>query len=201
MPQRLNPQTLLQLRIELRYTDPMIWRRVLVPDTITLVQLHAVIQESMGWSNSHLHEFEIAGLRYGMTDSEWDVDPELINEERKKLLKVLGDQKQFDYLYDFGDSWLHRITLEKRLPVIEKITLDNIIPAIEPQRYAMCVDGENACPPEDVGGVPGYYNFLDVVSNPDHEEYEEMIEWCGGLFNPEFFDIDVTNTKLKRIRL
>ena len=119
MSQRQKPQTLLQLRIELRYTDPMIWRRVLVPDTITLVQLHAVIQESMGWSNSHLHEFEIAGLRYGMTDSEWDVDPELINEERKELLKVLGDQKQFDYLYDFGDSWLHRITLEKILPMIE----------------------------------------------------------------------------------
>ena len=87
----------------------------------------------MGWCNSHLHEFDIAGLRYVMTDPEWDVDPELINEERKKLLKVLGDQKQFDYLYDFGDSWLHRITLEKRLPVIEQITLDNIIPAIEPQ--------------------------------------------------------------------
>jgi len=201
MSQRLNPQTLLQLRIELRYTAPMIWRRVLVPETITLVQLHAVIQESMEWSNSHLHEFEIAGLRYGMTDSEWDVDPELINEERKKLLKVLGDQKQFDYLYDFGDSWLHRITLEKRLPMIEQITLDNIIPGIEPQRYAMCVDGENACPPEDVGGVPGYHKFLDVISNPDHEEYDEMIEWCGGSFDPEFFDIDTANTNLKRIRL
>ena len=66
----------MQLRIELRYTDPVIWRRVLLPDTITLVQLHAVIQESMGWCNSHLHEFDIAGLRYGMTDPEWDVDPE-----------------------------------------------------------------------------------------------------------------------------
>ena len=189
MPQRLNPQTLLQLRIELRYTDPMIWRRVLVPDTITLVQLHAVIQESMGWWNSHLHEFDIVGLRYGMTDPEWDVDPELINEARKKLLKVIGHGKQFDYLYDFGDSWLHRITLEK------------ILPMIQPQRYAVCVGGENACPPEDVGGVPGYYNFLDVISNPDHEAFEEMIEWCGGLFNPEFFDIDATNTKLKRVRL
>jgi len=155
----------------------------------------------MGWLNGHLHEFDIAGLRYGMTDPEWDIDLELIDEAGKKLLKVLGHCRQFDYLYDFGDSWLHRITLEKILPMIEQITLDEIIPMIEPQRYAVCVDGENACPPEDVGGVPGYYDFLDVISNPDHEEYEEMIEWRGGSFNPEFFDIDTANTNLKRIRL
>jgi len=201
MSQRQTPKTLLQLLIELRYTDPLIWRRVLVPDTITLVHLHAVIRESMGWRNGHLHEFDIAGSRYGMIDPEWDVDPELINEAGKKLLNVLVDQKQFDYLYDFGNSWLHRITLEKRLPIIEQITMDEIIPMIEPQRYAMCVDGENACPPEDVGGVPGYYNFLDVITNPDHEEYDEMIEWCGGSFDPEFFDIDTANKNLKRIRL
>jgi hypothetical protein len=201
MSERQNPQTLLKLRIELLYTDPLIWRRVLVPDTITLVKLHAVIQESMGWWDSHLHEFDIAGRRYGMTDPEWDVDPELIDEAGKKLLNVLVDQKQFDYLYDFGDSWLHRIMLEKRLPMIEQITLDNIIPGIEPQRYAMCVDGENACPPEDVGGVPGYSNFLDIISNPDHEEYDEMIEWWGGSFDPEFFDIDTANKNLKRIKL
>lgn len=201
MSERQTPQTLLQLRIELLYTDPLIWRRVLVPDTITLVQLHAVIQESMGWLNCHPHDFDIAGRRFGMIDPEWDVDPKLINEARKTLLKVLWNRKQFDYLYDFGDSWLHRITQEKILPIIEQITLDEIIPMIGPQRYAMCVDGENACPPEDVGGVPGYHNFLDVISNPDHEEYDEMIEWCGGSFDPEFFDIDTANKNLKRIRL
>ncbi len=189
MSPRLNPETLLQLRIELTYTEPTIWRCVLIPDTITLVQLHSVIQESMGWWNSHLHEFDIAGLRYGMIDPDWDDDPELINEARKKLLKVLGRRKKFNYIYDFGDSWLHRITLEK------------IYPMVKPQRYALCVGGENACPPEDVGGVPGYYEFLDVIANPDHEEYEQMLEWCGGSFNPESFDINATNANLKRIRL
>jgi hypothetical protein len=189
MPKRLNPQTLLQLRVELRGIEPVIWRCVLVPDTITLVKLHAVIQAAMGWWDSHLHEFDIAGLRYGMTDPEWDMDLELIDEARKKLLKVLGNRRQFDYLYDFGDSWLHRITLERTLPMTK------------PQRYAVCVAGENACPPEDVGGVPGYYDFLHVISNPDHEEHEEMLEWCGGSFNPLHFDIDATNTVLKHIKL
>ena len=180
---------LVQLRVELRYIEPVIWRCVLVPDTITLVKLHAVIQAVMGWWDSHLHEFDIAGLHYGMTDPNWDLDPELINEARKKLLKVLGHRRQFDYLYDFGDSWLHRITLERTLPMIKS------------QRNAMCLAGENACPPEDVGGVPGYYDFLHAISNPDHEEHEEMLEWCGGSFNPRSFDIDATNTVLKQIKL
>jgi len=85
MPQQLNPQGLLQLRIELRDIEPVIWRCVLVPDTITLVRLHAVIQAAMGWWDSHLHEFDIAGLRYGMTDPDWDLDPELIDEARKNF--------------------------------------------------------------------------------------------------------------------
>ena len=89
MSQRQTPKTLLQLLIELRYTDPLIWRRVLVPDTTTLVHLHAVIRESMGWRNGHLHEFDIAGSRYGMIDPEWDVDPELINEAGKNCSMFL----------------------------------------------------------------------------------------------------------------
>jgi len=111
MVSRLNPPTLLQLRIELCDTHPVVWRCVLVPDTITLVQLHAVIQAAMGWWDAHLHEFDIGGLRYGMPDPEWDLGPELINEARKKLLTVLGNRKTFDYLYDFGDSWRHRCTI------------------------------------------------------------------------------------------
>ena len=189
MSQRLSPKTLLHLRIELSHTDPLIWRTVLVPDTITLVKLHAVIQAAMGWWNSHLHEFNIAGFRYGMTDPEWDLDADLIDEGRKRLLKILGHRKYFDYLYDFGDSWWHRVTLEA------------VLPMTNPQRYALCVAGENACPPEDVGGVPGYYEFLDVISNPDHEEHESMLEWIGGTFDPQLFDIDAANAGLKRIKL
>ena len=188
MPNKPAP-TSLQLRIELKHTSPAIWRVVVVPDSITLVQLHQVIQEAMGWSNSHLHEFDIAGSRYGMTDPDWDLDPELINEARKKLVKVLYGKKKFHYLYDFGDSWLHEITVEDQRP------------ATKPLRYAMCLYGENQCPPEDVGGVPGYYQFLDVLSDPDHEEYEEMLEWYGGEFDPQSFDLEAVSEGLKRIKL
>ena len=189
MVSRLNPQTLLQLRIELCDTDPVVWRCVLVPDTITLVKLHAVIQAAMGWWDYHLHEFDIGGLRYGIPDPEWDLGPELINEARKKLLTVLGNRRKFDYLYDFGDSWLHRITLEERLPMRQ------------PQCYALCVAGENARPPEDVGGIPGYYEFLEVIADPSHEEHQSMLGWCGGSFDPRRFDIDAVNESLKRIKL
>ncbi len=189
MSQRLNPQTLLQLRIELMHTEPVIWRTVLVPDTITLVKLHAVIQTAMGWCGGHLHEFEIDGLNYGQIDPDWGMDPEPINEARKRLLKVLGNRRHFHYLYDFGDAWWHRITLEATLPMTQ------------PQRYAQCVAGENACPPEDVGGVPGYYEFLDAINDPAHEEHDSMMEWYGVPFDPELFDVDVTNAQLKQIKL
>jgi hypothetical protein len=189
MTKTLAPATLLQLRISLKYSNPAIWRVVLVPDSITLVQLHQVIQEAMGWWSGHLHEFDIAGRRYGMIDPEWDEDPELLNEARKSLLKVLGGKKKFLYLYDFGDSWLHEITLEAQLPMIKA------------QRYATCLMGENACPPEDVGGLPGYYEFLEVIADTENEEHEDMLEWCGGSFDPKAFDVDAINEQLKRIKL
>ena len=189
MTKRPAPKNLLQLRIELRHTNPLVWRTVVVPDTITLVKLHAVIQAAMGWYGGHLHEFEIAGQRYGMIDPEWDTDPELIDESRKRLLKVLGAHRHFDYLYDFGDAWWHWVTLQARMPMTK------------PQHYAFCVAGENACPPEDVGGLPGYYEFIEAVTNRNHEEHEAMIEWCGGTFDLSRFDIDSTNTRLKQVKL
>ncbi|MFC1665963.1 plasmid pRiA4b ORF-3 family protein [Pseudomonadota bacterium] len=177
------------MRIELQHIQPLIWRCVVVPDTITLVQLHAVIQDTMGWWHAHLHEFQIGHQRYGQLDPDWDTDPELINEARKRLLTVLGSKKIFRYAYDFGDDWQHRITLEQQLPLFK------------PQRYALCVSGENACPPEDVGGVPGYAEFLDAIADPTHEEHESMLEWCGGSFVPTHFDIEAANDNLKKIKL
>ena len=188
MPSRLSPQSLLQLRIELLGTEPLVWRCILVPDTITLVRLHAVIQESMGWGYGHLHEFEIGGQRYG-EPYDWDDDPGLINEARKRLRTVLGRRKTLHYLYDFGDSWQHKITLEKRLSLNK------------PHRYAQCLAGENACPPEDVGGIPGYYEFLEAMADPDHEEHLACMEWWDGSFDPAHFDLHNTNIQLKQIKL
>jgi hypothetical protein len=188
----IGPTALLQLRIELEDSQPLIWRTILVPDNITLVKLHSVIQAAMGWWGGHLHEFIIEHCHYGQVFDDnplWDTGPELIDERRKKLVKLLGRKRQFEYLYDFGDSWWHRIRIEAMLALTT------------PKPQAICIAGEMACPPEDVGGLGGYYEFLDIVADPQHEEHESMIEWCGGRFDSANFDIIATNDRLKQIKL
>lgn len=188
---RLGPTALLQLRIELEHSQPLIWRTVAVPDNITLVKLHSVIQAAMGWWGGHLHEFVIDHHHYGQVfDGEpyMDIGPELIDERRKKLLNALGRQRQFEYLYDFGDSWWHKIRLEGTLPLTT------------PRPQALCLTGEMACPPEDVGGLPGYFEFVEAVSNPLHEEHAAMLDWCGGHFDPTHFDLTETNLRLQHIK-
>ena len=129
---------LLLLHIELKGIDPVIWRRVVVPETITLGRLHSVIQIAMGWEGGHLHEFEIAGENYGIPDPDgWG--PPVISEQRKKLISVLYGKKTFRYVYDFGDNWELRIKVEKTLPAI-------IFPQVP-----CCIDGANRRPPEDIG--------------------------------------------------
>jgi hypothetical protein len=188
---RLGPTALLQLHIELEHSEPRIWRTVLVPDNITLIKLHSVIQAAMGWWGGHLHEFVIDHCHYGQVfddDPMLEMGPELVDERRKKLLKVLGRKKQFEYLYDFGDSWWHKIRVE------------GVLPLTTPRPQALCLAGEMACPPEDVGGLGGYFDFLEAVMNPQHEDHESMIEWCGGNFDPTHFDVTETNLRLQHIK-
>ena len=192
MVRAIGPQALLRLRIELEHSSPLIWRTVLVPDNITLVKLHLVIQEAMGWWSSHLHEFVIDHRHYGVItdwDLDWDTGPELINEQRKRLEKVLGRKKQFEYLYDFGDAWWHQITVEALQPLA----------TMKPS--ARCIGGEMACPPEDVGGLGGYFDFLEAMSDPNHEEHENMLRWHGHSFDPRTFDVVQVNENLKQIKL
>jgi hypothetical protein len=189
---RLGPTALLQLHIELEHSQPLIWRTVAVPDNITLIKLNSVIQAAMGWWGGHLHEFVIDHRHYGQTFDEdpfMDIGPELIDERRKKLLKLLGRKRQFEYLYDFGDSWWHKIRVEGVLPLTTS----------RPQ--ALCLAGEMACPPEDVGGLGGYFEFLEAVTNPLHEEHGAMFDWCGGNFDPTHFDVTETNLRLQHIKL
>ncbi len=189
---QIGPQSLLQLRIELEHSNPSIWRSVLVPDNITLVKLHRVIQEVMGWYDYHLHEFIIDHRHYGIVDPNdpnWDLAPKLINEKRKNLVKVLGQKKLFEYIYDYGDNWWHTITLENTLPLTSA-------------RYSVvCIGGEMACPPEDVGGLGGYFEFLEAMTDPQHEEHESVMQWWGEAFDPRAFDIILVNEKLKQIKL
>lgn len=178
---------LLQLKIELAWIEPPVWRRVVVPATITLGKLHQVIQAAMGWTNSHLHEFEIAECRFGLPDPDWPDDT--VSEKRVTLAGALSGKKTFRYVYDFGDDWEHRIKVEKVLPPDDSL------------RYPICLDGANACPPEDVGGAPGYEDLRQALADPDHPERDDMLIWLGGEFDPAAFDLAKANQRLQRIKL
>jgi hypothetical protein len=177
---------LLLLHIQLKWIEPAIWRRVAVPENITLGRLHSVIQIAMGWEEEHMHEFEIADENYGTPDPEGR-GPAVKPEAHKTLIQALNGKKTFRYVYDFGDSWDHRIKVEK------------VLPAIACPQVPYCVDGANACPPEDVGGEPGYINFREAMANPSHPEHETMLEWHGDTFDPIFFDRELVNQWLKDI--
>lgn len=172
-----------QLKITLKDVKPPIWRRVQVKDC-TLSKLHAAIQTCMGWTNSHLHAFEIGGEQYGEPDPDGMMETE---DERKVKLSqvVVWGHKKFTYTYDFGDNWEHVIQVEK------------VLDAEPGVRYPRCIAGKRACPPEDCGGPWGYGDFLEAVQNPKHPEHEDMVEWIGGEFDPEAFDIEAVNQELR----
>ena len=183
------PAQIYQLRIELQYLKPAIWRRVLVPGSIKLSKFHVVILWSMGWQGGHMHEFVIGQTNYGEPDPEFPQAPPVVREDRVTLQQALGGLKTIRYIYDFGDDWEHKIKLEKTLPFDPEM------------KHPQCIAGQYACPPEDVGGVDGYLDFLDAIRNPAHEEHASMLEWIGGGFDPLTFDLDETNERLSEIKL
>jgi len=172
-----------QLRVVLRGSDPAIWRRLLVQD-VTLGKLSDYLIAAMGWMGGHLHMFRVGGKRYSVPDPEW-CDPDLLDEGAVKLSDIVSvKHRNFIYEYDLGDSWEHEVLIE------------SIRPPDPGRRYPVCVDGGLACPPEDVGGIGGFYEFLEAVVNPAHPEHDRMLTWTGGSFNPEAFDLDQTNRAL-----
>ncbi len=172
-----------QLKVVLWGARPPIWRRLHVPSDMTLAELHRVVQVAMGWQDYHLHQFEIAGVTYGVDDGEgWGPVPE--DEGRTRLYRVAGKGTRFTYEYDFGDSWEHAITVE------------DVLDAEEGTTYPVCIAGKRACPPEDCGGVWGYEGFLAAVADPGHEEHDELLEWAGGQFDPECLDLAAVNRAL-----
>lgn len=184
------PSCYYQLRIALKHLKPEIWRGLQVPDTTTLAQLHRCLQITMGWNNSHMHEFQVAKTRYGIPDREWEDVNSTLNEKHFMLADLLGQSvKKFAYLYDFGDGWEHEIRVETILPITDQPS------------YPQCTGGANACPPDDVGGVPGYCDFVVAVLDQKHPEHDELLEWHGGSFDPHAFDINQVNAQLKRIKI
>ncbi len=154
------------VRIELLDTDPLIWREVEVPTSITLKVLHDIVQITMGWLDQHLWEFKIGGRTYGLPmDEDWGTAPRT-EAMKVRLRDVLKPRKTvIDYTYDFGDSWEHRLTVTKIRPGLPGVS------------YPHYVGGEWDCPPEDCGGIPGYYNMLDALADPEHPDHAEVAEY------------------------
>jgi hypothetical protein len=190
-PAKSAKGTVYQLKITLNDIRPPIWRRVQTKDC-TLGRLHDIIQVVMGWEDCHLHEFEIGPQRFGASeqwqDDLWGGDPEMGNERKVKLSQLVEQGvKRIRYQYDMGDSWWHTITVEKTVPAEPGV------------RYPRCIAGERACPPEDCGGPWGYADFADALQNPKHERHEELLEWVGGDFDPEAFDLEAANEELLEV--
>ena len=172
-----------QFKISLKGIKPLIWRRIQVLETYTFWDLHVAIQDSMGWEDYHLHEFRIVEptngkeVKIGYPDDEFGM--EIFEGWNQKISDYFSmENRKADYTYDFGDGWKHTGRLEKILPRDKKID------------YPICIAGERACPPEDCGSYWGYENFLKAISDPNHEQHEELTKWIGGEFDPEHFDIE-----------
>ncbi len=174
-----------QIKVTLRGIKPPIWRRLLVPSAVTLGKLHAILQAAMGWQGGHLHQFVTGDDEYyGIRDPDFGLE-DVRDESRVRLDRVLRAEKaSIVYEYDFGDGWEHTIVLEK------------ILPASAAGPVPRCVAGKRACPPEDCGGVPGYYRLLDAIADPKDPEHKALLEWVGGEFDPEHFDPVMVNVDL-----
>lgn len=181
--------TVFQFKITLQEVTPLIWRRIQVADG-TLDELHEHIQSAMGWTNSHLHEFEIGGERYG--------DPELLGDDFEEFTgensrvvrigEIVGHRRKgfrFRYLYDFGDSWEHEVLFE------------GIVAPDEKTKYPVCVEGKRACPLEDCGGSFGYMDLVEALSNPKYEEHESLRDWAGE-YDPERFSTADATKRMRR---
>ena len=173
----------LHFKIELVHSPVPIWRRFQVREDYRMDRFHQVIQIVMGWANAHLHEFRIKDKILTMTNPDWDVSE---NEEEVSSFFLnyfnLKPGDKFIYLYDFGDGWEHLIT-------VEKITDHHLL-------IPICEEGQNHCPPEDCGGIPGYSQLLEILKDPKHGEYYQWVSWLPDNFDPHSFPLDQVNGEL-----
>lgn len=185
---------LFRLRIELLGIQPPIWREILVPASYSFWDLHVAIQDAMGWEDYHLHEFQVAEpesgqlLRIGIPDDEgFGTGRVTLPGWAVGVIELIEEAGQtFDYDYDFGDGWKHRITLV------------GVEPRIKGQRYPQCLAGARACPPEDCGGVWGYENLVEALLDPKHPDHEDLRNWVPKGWGPEIFkasDVRFDNPK------
>ena len=167
------PKYALQFKITLHDIEPKIWRRIVVPDNYTFWDLHVALQDAMGWLDYHLHEFLLpshgATIKIGIPDDSFEYDEGLLAGWEIDIVEYFnakGDAAE--YVYDYGDHWRHHLILEDILPMSTSAS------------YPQCIGGERACPPEDCGGWPGYEDFLEILADKKHEEYEMTVGWLKG---------------------
>lgn len=186
-PKESDRDSIYQLKVTLKGSNPAIWRKVQVPSHITLYKLQRILQIIMGWTNTHLHQFIINGTCYGQSHPEYGL--EMKTERRARLDELVPEENaHFIYEYNLDDSWLHDIELEKILRQEPGV------------HYPICVGGDRACPPEDCGGIRGYHEVLKILKNPEDPDYQQTIEWLGEDFDPKAFEQDEVNRQLKAIR-
>lgn len=190
-----------QLKITLSGIEPPIWRRILVRSGITFSKLHKIIQAAFGWQDYHVFEFDFGHTVVHVSTKEYSAeemygsDIEALNAKRTKIDDFIVKDSKFIYRYDLGDNWEHEVIVEKIL----QPDSDN------KARYPVCFEGARHRPPEDVGGVPGYQEFLEIIGDPKHPEYEETIQWAekdtgGRKFDPEYFYLNEINRALAKIK-
>ena len=182
-PSSRRPQGVFQFLVTLANTEPLVWRRILVPAAYSFWDLHVAIQDAMGWQDCHLHEFSVvdprrgALVRIGLPGEEFGGEKPCEPGWQVGIADYFGyGAPPAAYWYDFGDDWRHSVTFEAAGPA-------------EPgTRYPLCLAGARRCPPEDCGGPSGYLDFLEAIGDPRHEEHAAMLEWAGGDFDPDAFD-------------
>jgi len=187
-----------QVRITLHDIQPAIWRRILVSSETKLSQFHDIIQTAMGWQNSHAHMFKVGIVRFTTPFQAEDlVELTAIDARQVKLHHLVAPYRPYsgdfhfacEYDYDFGDRWSHDVVFE------------DVLDADPNRKVPVCIAGERACPPEDVGGAYGYESFLEALKNPDHPEHAYQLGWIGHDFDPEKFDVEVVNAGLHDLKL
>lgn len=185
-------EEILQLKITLQWTKPPIWRRVLVHKKTSFSDLHSIIQIAMGWHRSHLFQFivhdeHIGEPHPGMALLGYHSSDQLDNASTETLEGNIREEKEvFIYDYDFGDNWRHEIVVEQSLPPDSKT------------KYPVCIGGELNCPPEDCGGIPGFYDMLEILADKSHPERKELLEWLENPYDPQHFDIAKVNKQLRK---
>lgn len=173
----------LVLRISLREVVPEVWRRVRVPDSCSLHDLHVVLQFVFGWADSHLYDFRVADRRFEAPDAEAEGE-----DSTGLLLRDLKLQAgdRFEYVYDFGDDWIHDVVVEERVP--GAADREGELPAL--------LGGERAAPPEDCGGPGGFADLRAALADPASPEHAELLAWVDPLYDPDRFDPWLANQNL-----